>query len=873
MMMNKNYYHVLKNCLARAFFLFIVFYSIKSDACQNGMFTQLPTSPYAAGTQPADIVYSPLIGNNLFAAVTNSGSNTVSTYSVNTTTGIFTLINSYAAGTEPLGMNYSPLVNGNLFLAAVNGNSNNVSVYQQDTNTGVLTQVPGSPFATGSAPFDVAYCLVNGNMFAAVTNGGSNSVWVYSVDQTTGVFTFLNSYATGTTPYGVRFSPLLGTNLFAAVTNHNSANVSVYSVNTTTGAFTPIAGSPFAAQSGPYGVSYSPVVNGNLYVVVSNMNSNSISGYSVNTSTGAFTPIVTLMAGAAPTDITFSQLLAGNLLIVSANSGDNTLSVYQFNPNTGSLVLTTVPSGSVPTGTAFSPLLSNANLFFATANYGSASISVYTVQPILPIITTPSQTINYGSSIDINATIYYGTAPFTVVWSDGYTQTATSNFVTRLVSPTVPTLYQIATATDANGCTSGPSNSIIISEGFTLGQTTFFGDEVSESRDDHICEPWNYGFNLSSTTVTASGSNVRYNWTIAGSGTITSPVGLVTLATGTTTASTAAVQSNRYIRYQPGRQCYAVFSALFSTGIAGCNQLIGCYDVNDGFAVGYNGTTFSILYRSSVTGSVVNVYIPQSNFNVDPLNGTGPSGITLNPQKMNIFRIEYSWLGVSPIKFSIMNNTGQFKPFHIIQAPNSMANTITSLPFMPLRSEVNNNSTTSNVNLSMGCWVGGIVETYRNPSNGRVFMVSNAIPMLTTLGIQTHILTIQNPALINGITNKIEARLTLLGGGAMDPSGAASTFQLLLNATVSGTSFTPVNAGNSIMNVSTAGTYSIGTGTTVLNFPNTGFGNGPAVRYFDNKNNVIDLVILPGQILTITGAVPALTNYPIIGILGWDERY
>ena len=48
------------------------------------------------------------------------------------------------------------------------------------------------------------------------------------------------------------------------------------------------------------------------------------------------------------------------------------------------------------------------------------------------------------------------------------------------------------------------------------------------------------------------------------------------------------------------------------------------------------------------------IIIPQSSWNVDPLNGTGPSGETLNLAKGNIFQIVFTWYGYGVIEFNVV---------------------------------------------------------------------------------------------------------------------------------------------------------------------------------------------------------------------------
>jgi len=64
--------------------------------------------------------------------------------------------------------------------------------------------------------------------------------------------------------------------------------------------------------------------------------------------------------------------------------------------------------------------------------------------------------------------------------------------------------------------------------------------------------------------------------------------------------------------------------------------------------------------------------VHQSNFNIDPLNGTGPSGFTFNPTKMQMYGIEYSWYGAGTIIWMLRGQDGQFNWAH--RRPNNNLN-------------------------------------------------------------------------------------------------------------------------------------------------------------------------------------------------------
>ena len=71
-----------------------------------------------------------------FAYVTNSGSNDVSMYTIDGTTGALTSIGTIPAGTDPVSVAVDP---SGKFAYVTNSSSNDVSMYSVDGTTGALT--------------------------------------------------------------------------------------------------------------------------------------------------------------------------------------------------------------------------------------------------------------------------------------------------------------------------------------------------------------------------------------------------------------------------------------------------------------------------------------------------------------------------------------------------------------------------------------------------------------------------------------------------------------------------------------------------------------------------------------------------------------
>jgi 6-phosphogluconolactonase (cycloisomerase 2 family) len=433
-------------------------------------------SPFTTGgTTPNWITYSPLINGRLFAAATNQGDSTLSVWQSDTTTGVLSEVAPFPLGTgdgvgnTPKSVAYSPVFNGRIYVAVANNGDNSVSIFSSDAVTGVLTPIAGSPFTGISTPFAVAYSpVLDGNLYLAVISNGTNKVRVYAIDSTTGALGSQvagSPFNTGASPESISFSPLVDGKLFAVVTNNGASSVSIYQVNTTTGVFTLIQ--TLTIPTGIGRAAYSPVVDGNLFAAVTDF-ADFVYVYSVDTTTGIFSSQVagspfTVVAAEEAYGIAFSSLTNGQLFAAVGNFDGTEVTMFRVDTSTGFFTRITGPftAGSDPSSVAFSPIVSGG-LFLATANYSDDNASVFSVAALTPTITTPSFYTSRGTTVTINATIGNGTPPFTVVWNDGLIQTVNATSLSRTVKAYITSTYYMLTVTDNLGCVAGPSNQVTI---------------------------------------------------------------------------------------------------------------------------------------------------------------------------------------------------------------------------------------------------------------------------------------------------------------------------------------------------------------------------------------------------------------------------
>ncbi|HEV2916748.1 MAG TPA: hypothetical protein VGW78_03310, partial [Candidatus Babeliales bacterium] len=222
------------------------------------------------------------------------------------------------------------------------------------------------------------------------------------------------------------------------------------------------------------------------------------------------------------------------------------------------------------------------------------------------------------------------------------------------------------------------------------------------------------------------------------------------------------------------------------------------------------------------------------------------------------------------LKFQVLSTTGQWITFHIIQLPNTINTPSFTNPMLPMQMAATNTGNTTDLRIASGSWNAGTEGDPRNRAGFRTFIISNSGTTLPSAGTEINLITIHNKPTFNGVANKIELRFVGLGGGALE----SSDIQLLRfrkNATVTGTVFSDVNTSASVVEFSTAGTYTAGTGTIVFIRPSNSEGNGSQMQLLSQSD--AEIILLPGETLTVTGTSFTGTQHNVIGILMWEERF
>jgi hypothetical protein len=172
----------------------------------------------------------------------------------------------------------------------------------------------------------------------------------------------------------------------------------------------------------------------------------------------------------------------------------------------------------------------------------------------------------------------------------------------------------------------------------------------------------------------------------------------VNMSVDTTSGSKAIRQTFRRMPYQPGKSMLILTTFCMNAAKANLRQRVGYFDQNNGIFLEKNGTSnpsFTIRTNTSGTPSDTNT-VSQSSWNGDKLDGTGPSGLTLDLTTVQIFWTDLEWLGVGNVRCGFIIN-GQLIVCHTFQCANQSGKTKVYMEtaILPVRYEIEHTAGTA----------------------------------------------------------------------------------------------------------------------------------------------------------------------------------
>jgi hypothetical protein len=131
---------------------------------------------------------------------------------------------------------------------------------------------------------------------------------------------------------------------------------------------------------------------------------------------------------------------------------------------------------------------------------------------------------------------------------------------------------------------------------------------------------------------------------------------------------------------------------VMATGKTGLRQRVGYFGSDNGIYFELNGTNLRFVERSLSTGTPTTVN--QADWNGDKLDGTGPSGLTLDITKAQILWMDLEWLGLGSVRVGFVIN-GKLIVCHTFRHANLITTTYITTASLPLRYEITNTAGTS----------------------------------------------------------------------------------------------------------------------------------------------------------------------------------
>lgn len=235
-------------------------------------------------------------------------------------------------------------------------------------------------------------------------------------------------------------------------------------------------------------------------------------------------------------------------------------------------------------------------------------------------------------------------------------------------------------------------------------------------------------------------------------------------------------------------------------------------------------------------------FTKQIDFNVDTLDGLGPSKMIIDPTKLNVYQINFRWLGAGQIKYSVENpSNGDMICFHTEQYSNQYEDVHLDNPSMKLGYVAASlGGTGSNLAVSGASMMGAIegkINTTRFPT---------AVGYESTSSLAAneyhHLLTIHNRLIYNDKINSRELLLKNLSGSFTTAGSAPVEVLVFVNYSL----LENVRLYNVINDEESSAYYTTTIGTSYSNY-----GTNIPIYHFNVNSGASEVVNLENLRLVI----------------------
>ncbi len=279
----------------------------------------------------------------------------------------------------------------------------------------------------------------------------------------------------------------------------------------------------------------------------------------------------------------------------------------------------------------------------------------------------------------------------------------------------------------------------------------------------------------------------------------TNRLALLTFAS-TPTGGKSYMQSYEHLHYQPGKGQQIELTFNFIETMTNTLKFVGYSDGVNGIELQQSDSTVQIALLTGTTHG--NETVAQANWNIDVMDGSGPSGLTLNLAKVQIFCIDLQALYVGRVRCGF-NIGGVTHPVHEFLHANVDVYPYIQSANLPVRAGMTCTGTVSTTMFFVCTSVKS--EGGQEDTAARSFGIEGT----ATAGnnTRTHILSIRPKTTFNSIVNRIKFNPQTMNIGVTGNNGVF--WELCVGQAISGTTtYTDCNTTYSGFEYNTAGTIS-----------------------------------------------------------------
>lgn len=211
-------------------------------------------------------------------------------------------------------------------------------------------------------------------------------------------------------------------------------------------------------------------------------------------------------------------------------------------------------------------------------------------------------------------------------------------------------------------------------------------------------------------------------------------------------------------------------------------------------------------------------WVYQEDWNYDTLDGQGRSQLTLDPQTLNVYQIDFRWLGAGEMRFAIENSeTGDIMYFHHEHYSNRHIIPHLQNPSLQIGYLVRAN-TVGGANVSVsGASILGAIEGIISPTEVPTSVSVRRSDTMST-GSVYHVLSVHNRLMFQSRTNEREAIIKTISAGATTAASAPAKVSLYLTPTYNANlAYYPVvtTIASTLFYSNTTTTINVSAGTSV----------------------------------------------------------